>query len=45
MGVQKSNKALETHILPFADYANDTFMGLVFFNKVFCFINNIFLQH
>ena len=28
-----------------ADYANNTFIGLVFFNKVFCFINNIFLQH
>ena len=28
-----------------ADYANNTFIGLVFFNKGFCFINNIFLQH
>ena len=28
-----------------ADYANNTFKGLVFFNKIFCFTNNIFLQH
>ena len=28
-----------------ADYANNTFMGLVFFNKVFYFINNNFLQY
>ena len=28
-----------------ADYANNTFIGLVFFSKVFCFINNIFLKY
>ena len=29
----------------FPDYANNTFKGLVFFNKIFYFTNNIFLQH
>ena len=47
MGIQKSNKAVDTHILSLqvAGYANNTFIGLVFFSKVFCFIDNIFLQY
>ena len=40
MAIQKSNTAVETHILPL-----QTMQGLVFFNKVFCFINIIFLQN